>query len=247
MDTVIIGDGGLGRAIAAGCRERGFPEPRIVGRPPGGYHDPASLGAADVGFEATTGDAVVANVGALLAAGCRHLVIGTTGWEADRPAVDTLLRAAGGAAVAAPNFSLASAIFLRVVEDAAVLFGALDRFDPYVVEWHRRTKRDRPSGTALELAQRIAAAGGQDQPDVASIRAGANPGTHLVGFDGRGEAVELRLIARDRTGYADGALAAAAWLLAAPRQAGLHRFDVVVDALLDIRSLESRPMVAMAN
>ena len=38
-------------------------------------------------------------------------------------------------------------------------------------------------------------------------------------FDGPGESVELRLTARDRTAYADGALAAARWLAAttAPR------------------------------
>ena len=49
------------------------------------------------------------------------------------------------------------------------------------------------------------------------IRAGVAPGTHLVTFDGPGESVELRLTARDRTAYADGALAAARWLVARDR------------------------------
>lgn len=248
METLVIGNGGLGRAIAAACRERGYPDPRVLGRPPGDRHVPASLGPADVAFEATRGEAVVANVQALIDAGCHRLVIGTTGWESDRSRVEAILRAAGAAAVAAPNFSLAAAVFLRVVEEAATLFGALGRFDPYIVEWHRRTKLDRPSGTARELARRIIAAsqgsvtvadgrpGRPPQPaelEVASVRAGSNPGTHLVGFDGPGEAVELKLIARDRVAYADGALAAAAWLMAAPRAPGLHAFDAVVDALLD--------------
>ena len=51
-------------------------------------------------------------------------------------------------------------------------------------------------------------------------------------FDGTGETVELRLTARDRSAYADGALSAARWLRAAPRAAGLHPFDAVVDDLL---------------
>jgi 4-hydroxy-tetrahydrodipicolinate reductase len=70
---------------------------------------------------------------------------------------------------------------------------------------------------------------------VVGVRAGAAPGTHLVTFDGAGESVELRLTARDRTAYANGALAAARWLVAAPRAPGLHPFDAVVDDLLRAR------------
>ena len=51
-------------------------------------------------------------------------------------------------------------------------------------------------------------------------------------FDGPGESVELRLTARDRTAYADGALAAARWLVEETRGPGLHPFDAVVDDLL---------------
>ncbi len=71
-----------------------------------------------------------------------------------------------------------------------------------------------------------------------SIRAGASPGMHLVGFDAVGETVELRLTARDRSAYASGILAAVDWLARAPRPAGLHSFDPVVDELL------ARPAVA---
>jgi dihydrodipicolinate reductase len=53
-----------------------------------------------------------------------------------------------------------------------------------------------------------------------------------VTFDGPGESVELRLTARDRTAYADGALAAARWLVREQRAPGLHPFDAVVDDLL---------------
>jgi dihydrodipicolinate reductase len=61
---------------------------------------------------------------------------------------------------------------------------------------------------------------------------------HLVGFDAAGETVELRLTARDRTAYATGILAAADWLTSAPRAAGIHPIDPVVDALL------ARPAIA---
>jgi 4-hydroxy-tetrahydrodipicolinate reductase len=235
MDIAILGGGGLGRAVAAAAAERGDAV-RILGRPASGRHDPAALAGADVVVEASRADAVAGNLRAALEAGCGRMVVATTGWTADRGGVDVLLRERGAAAVAASNFSLGVALFGRLVS-----------FDPYLVEWHRRTKPDRPSGTAGDLARRILAAhpakrriaGGTDgappQPDeleVVSIRAGAAPGMHLVGFDAAGETVELRLTARDRSAYAAGILAAADWLTSGPRPPGLHPFDPVVDELL---------------
>jgi len=70
-----------------------------------------------------------------------------------------------------------------------------------------------------------------------SIRAGSNPGMHLVGFDAAGETIELRITARDRTAYATGILAAAGWLRASPRAPGIHTFDSVVDELLARRAV----------
>ena len=257
MDSMILGNGALGDAIGAALRRRGDGV-RLLGRPPDGRgHDPSGLTGAAVVFDASRSDAVAANVAVALAAGCRRFVIATTGWEADRSRVDRSLTDARAVAVAASNLSLGAALFGRLVETATELFGPLAGFDPYLVEWHRRGKRDRPSGTALDLARRIVArhprvhrlptAGDEhgradgprpdDELEIVAIRAGSSPGQHLVGFDAAGETVELRLTARDRSAYAAGALAAADWLLGSPRAPGLHSFDAVVDDLLTARPL----------
>ncbi len=244
MDTMLIlGDGPLGRAVEAAALERtdGGRRPgsvRVVGRPHGGRHDPADLAGAGGGVvvEASRADAVLANLAAALEAGSRRFVIATTGWTSDRSTAEALLREYEASAVAASNFSLGVVLFTRLVEAAVELFGPLDAFDPYLLEWHRRSKRDRPSGTAGDLARRIAAAHprltGPDDLEVVSVRAGASPGMHLVGFDAAGETVELRLTARDRSAYAAGILAAADWLERAPRAPGLHAFDPIVDELI---------------
>jgi 4-hydroxy-tetrahydrodipicolinate reductase len=245
MDTIIFGNGGLGRAIDAALRDRGV-EARVVGRPPGGTHEPESLGQPGIAIEASHAGAVRGNIEAALAAGCRQFVIATTGWDDDRAAVEASLERAGAAAVVAPNLSLGAAMFFRLVERATDLLGPIEAFEPYLVEWHRRSKRDRPSGTARELARRIVARHpalsgpadprtGQrddDELEIAVIRAGASPGMHLVGFDSPGETIELRLTARDRSAYAAGAVAAADWLARATRAPGFHSFDAVVDELL---------------
>lgn len=243
----ILGDGALGRAVEAALLERGRGSGRradvlLLGRPQNGRHRPSDIGRPDLVVEASRPEAVVANLEAAALAGARRLVVATTGWSADRPNVERLLREAGAAAVAAPNFSLGVVLFGRLVETAAELFGSLEAFDPYLLEWHRRAKRDRPSGTAIELARRIAdrhpRLASAAELEVVSVRAGSSPGMHLVGFDAVGESVELRLTARDRSAYAAGILAAADWLERSPRAPGLHAFELVVDELI------ARPVAA---
>lgn len=244
MDTMLIlGDGALGHAVETATLARARAEQRkpartvrLIGRPPGGRHDPAALGGASLIVEASRGDAVFDNIAAGLDAGCRAFVIATTGWGADRGRVEALLTRDGAVSVAASNFSLGVVLFGRLVEAAVELFGPLDAFDPYLVEWHRRAKRDRPSGTAADLARRIVADHPRlettDDLEIVSVRAGESPGMHLVGFDAAGETIELRLTARDRSPYAAGILAAADWLQRVPRPPGLHSFDPIVDELI---------------
>jgi 4-hydroxy-tetrahydrodipicolinate reductase len=241
MQLLIYGPGHLGGAVATAARASGWPDPVLIGRPSGVGRAAAPL--VDVVVDASRGEAVAGNLAHALAAGNRGVILAATGWDADLARVRELLLANRAAAVVAPNLALGAALFLRLAETAAAWYGAAGGFDPSIVEWHRKGKADRPSGTARSLARRIATADprwvapgsavGERTPiEVAGIRAGSAPGTHLVTFDGTGESVELRLTARDRTAYAEGAIAAARWLVREPRAPGLHPFDAVVDDLL---------------
>jgi 4-hydroxy-tetrahydrodipicolinate reductase len=249
MQTVILGDGPMGQALAGALAAR-RDAVTVLGRPEVDDHRTDLLGAADVVFEFSRGDAVAGNVDQALAAGARRIVIGTSGWDDDRASVDRMLATANAAGVWGATFSIGVALFMRLAERAAGLFGRFEEYDPFVVEWHRAGKIDRPSGTAKELSRRLIAAhpgkrveaepgsGGarrHEERDVTSIRAGsAAPGMHLVGFDAPGETLEMRITARDRTAYAAGAIAAAQWLTCAPRPAGLHSFDTVIDDMTSI-------------
>ena len=55
-----------------------------------------------------------------------------------------------------------------------------------------------------------------------SVRAGAIPGTHVVTYDAPSESVTLAHVARNREGFAAGALTAAEWL---PGHPGVHTFE----------------------
>jgi 4-hydroxy-tetrahydrodipicolinate reductase len=248
MLSIVAGDGGMGRAVAAALAGRGTPPQAILGMPDSeAGHSPSSFRGTDILFDFTTGSAVLPNLRSALDGGVRRFVIGTTNWAGDRDAVEALLRDNHAAAVASASFSLGVMLFARLVEDAARLFGPFAEYDPYIVEWHRRTKADRPSGTALEISRRLIAAHPRktrlaqpmahgapapEELDVSVIRAGSAPGMHLVGFDAPGESLEMRLTARDRSAYAAGAITAADWLLAEPRSPGFHGFDDVVDSII---------------
>jgi 4-hydroxy-tetrahydrodipicolinate reductase len=256
MQSIVAGDGAMGRAVATALAGRGTPPLAILGMPAGPQgHSPADFHGVDVLFDFSVGEAVLPNVRAALAGDVRNFVIGTTNWASDREQVADLLVRHQATAVASASFSLGVMLFARLVEAASRLFGPFAEYDPYIVEWHRRTKEDRPSGTALELSRRLIAAHPRKQRvarnmvhgapapeelEVAVIRAGSSPGMHLVGFDAPGESLEMRLTARDRSAYAAGALTAADWLFAERRSPGFHTFDDVLDSILAAQGAASQ-------
>lgn len=210
----LIGLGKMGQTLRHLAPERGWTlvaEIGARGNERGGAITGDSLRGADVAIEFTTPDAAPWNVRACARAGC-PVVVGTTGWDAERPEVERDVLAAGSAMLAAPNLSIGVNVFMQIAEYAARLTRSLPAFDAHIVETHHAAKRDAPSGTALELARRAGAARGHDIA-ISSIRTGSVPGTHTLLFDGGFEQISLEHVARDRRVFADGALAAARWLV----------------------------------
>ncbi|MFT4212453.1 MAG: 4-hydroxy-tetrahydrodipicolinate reductase [Microbacterium sp.] len=83
-----------------------------------------------------------------------NVLVGTSGWSAERIAlVRPLVAAAGTGAVFIPNFSLGSVLGTALSAAAAPFFASIE-----IVEAHRETKVDSPSGTAVRTAELIAAA-----------------------------------------------------------------------------------------
>jgi len=83
-----------------------------------------------------------------------NILVGTSGWSSERIAlVRPLVDAAGTGAVFIPNFSLGSVLGTALSAAAAAHFPSAE-----IVEAHRETKIDSPSGTAVRTAELIAAA-----------------------------------------------------------------------------------------
>lgn len=209
----IVGTGRMGRSVAERASALGWAVVATIGSD--GNRDGAGISAATlrgarVAIEFTTPAAAAANVRALLAAGCA-VVSGTTGWGAELETVREQVRSKGGALLHAPNFSIGAAILSVLAERASVLAARHPEFRPHIVETHHAAKLDAPSGTAAMLAEAMRPALGAAIP-ITSIRVGAVPGTHTILLDAPYEQLRLEHDVRDRRVFADGALAAAAWI-----------------------------------
>lgn len=86
-----------------------------------------------------------------------NVLVGTSGWSTERiAAIRPLVDAAGTGALFVPNFSLGSVVGSALAAAAARLFDSIE-----IIEAHRDTKIDSPSGTAVRTAELIAAARGR--------------------------------------------------------------------------------------
>jgi 4-hydroxy-tetrahydrodipicolinate reductase len=174
----------------------------------------ATLGDAEAMVDFTSPQAGLANVRAALAAGV-PAVIGTSGLDYDR--IDREARAAGVAALYAPNFALGAVLMLRLAAEAATLLPRVE-----IVELHNEAKADAPSGTAAATAELL---GGDVR--IHSVRLPGLVAHQEILFGGDGQLLTIRHDAFSREAYVPGVLLALERLPSLP--AGL---TVGLDALL---------------
>jgi 4-hydroxy-tetrahydrodipicolinate reductase len=224
MRIAIIGNGKMGKAVAALATERGHTLHTVVNRlenAAGKAITAERLTGADVAIEFTRPDAAVANLERLIALGIAT-VTGTTGWTDALPQLTELVRQRSGALLHAANFSAGVHLFFRAARDLARSFRGRPEFAVSIHEEHHQTKLDAPSGTALLLQRQL----WQEEPGrkfpITAVRTGDALGTHILSYTALHETVSLTHQARNREVFAAGALAAAEWL---PGRKGVFTFD----------------------
>jgi 4-hydroxy-tetrahydrodipicolinate reductase len=122
----------------------------------------------------------------------------------------------------APNMSLGVAVLVRMLSQLSHLEG----FDFQIEELHHNKKKDKPSGTALFLQEKLTVAIGHEAPEPLAIRGGGIFGIHRVWAMGEEETITLEHTAMNRRVFARGALRATKWLL--DKGPGLYRMDDVL-------------------
>ena len=225
MRLALIGYGKMGKEIERLALDRGWtvgvrvdldtPKP-----------DATAMSAVDAAIHFAQARGIIADLTPWAELG-KPIVVGTTGWGKDLQNVQNLVRDKGIGLVHAPNFSLGVNIFYQLVRKAATMFDRFEEYDAFIHEVHHKDKIDSPSGTALTLAEIVLkeikrkkellahAPEGKirsDQLHVSSTRGGAVVGIHSLTFDSAADSIELRHLAKNRTGFALGAMLAAEWV-----------------------------------
>ena len=206
MRLLIVGYGKMGRLVEELAVAQGMEIASRIDVDDGDWSAPA-----DVAIDFSSAAALEVNFQRYVE---RKLpaVIGTTGWSEREPAYRAAAERAGLGVVASANFSIGVNLFELIVADAARMMRAYPQYGAWIHELHHAAKRDAPSGTALLLRDAMTRAGYDRVIDVSSTRAGTIPGTHTIGFDAPSDTIELTHVARDRRGFASGALLAAQWI-----------------------------------
>lgn len=161
----------------------------------------------------------------------KPVVIGTTGHsEEEKEAIRNACKDIP--VVWAGNYSVGVNLLNYLTGKAAKVLG--NDYNPEVIEFHHRMKKDAPSGTADRLVEivreardltREQEAHGRkgivgerptDEIGVHAVRGGDIVGEHTVYFIGMGERIELTHKATDRRIFAEGAVRAAQWIVGKP-------------------------------
>lgn len=191
------------------------------------------LQKADVAIEFTQPDQAKSNIKFCLEIGV-PVVSGTTGWLKDFDSVKEYCKAKEGAFFYATNFSIGVNLFMAINQKLAALMESQPQYDEVLIqESHHIEKLDSPSGTAIALAEQMISKisrlnrwvnyradenvnlGSDDEGElpIFSSRESDDPGTHIVKYFSDVDEIEIIHKALTRNGFAQGALAAAEWII----------------------------------
>ena len=222
MKIAILGYGKMGKVIEEIALQRGHSIELKVNQTNLDF-DLELLGECDVAIEFSAPESAVANINKCFEANV-PVVVGTTGWYTAFNAVQERCVSENKGLLYATNFSVGVNIFYEINKKLAALMDANSQYDVNVKETHHLQKLDAPSGTAISIAEGIIE--NLDRKDswkndlivlenelaVESIRTEDVPGTHVVKYESVIDFVEIKHEAKNRNGFAFGAVLAAEYI-----------------------------------
>ena len=225
MRIVLIGYGKMGHVIEQLALVAGDSIVARIDKDCPITHAQQELAQADVAIEFTAPTEAVANIKACIALQL-PVVCGTTGWYAALPELEALIQKSPKAALFyAPNFSIGVNILMRATELLAAYRARFPQYAVSIEETHHTAKLDAPSGTAIALAHPFlqgenAYADWALTPTdnvaalpITAYRRDNVPGIHTLTLDSAHDTITLQHSAKNREGFAAGALAAARFLI----------------------------------
>jgi len=193
MRILVLGQGKTGKLVGEVAAERGHSVRGLDVRDNAGASalTAAFLADYDVAIDFTTPEAVVENMRAVLGAGAK-------------------IKSAG--LLYGTNYSVGVQVTMKLAEQMGAALAAVG-YKFSMVETHHVAKLDKPSGTAITLAEMVErGAGAKLNLPIESIREGDAKGTHTLTATSEADRIVLTHEAFSRRGFAEGAVRAAEWL-----------------------------------
>ena len=225
MKIALLGYGKMGKAIEALLSEYGH---SCVGK--FNSENPATietLSQADVAIEFSTPEQCSKNIALCFEANV-PVVVGTTAWYGQYDEVISKMKL-NSALLSATNFSIGVQITFHLNKELARVMSKFPEYTASIEEVHHTAKLDKPSGTAITLAEGIVENSknltswnlveerqneneNENELSIIALRLPDVPGTHTVRYTSEIDTIELKHEAHNRKGFAAGAIRAAEFL-----------------------------------
>ena len=217
MKIGIIGYGKMGKAIEKVAIDRGH---LIIFKT--NNCDLNLIKDVDVTIEFSTPESAFTNIKNCIDSNV-PVVSGTTGWLEDLDDIKKLCDKKNGSFLYASNFSLGANLFFELNKKLAHLMSDKNQYKTSIDETHHIHKVDKPSGTAITLADDIISnsryknwelgSSSKDKININSSREKEVNGVHKVVYSSENDIISIKHEALNRNGFALGAVISAEWLV----------------------------------
>ena len=223
MKIGIIGYGKMGKAIEKIAINKGYKIIFKINSNNLSELNKTNISKCDVVIEFSNPKNAFKNISFCLKLGAK-VISGSTGWTQKLDEAKKICLESSATFLFSENFSLGLNIFLESVQKIA-LDSNKNKFKIEIKETHHLSKKDKPSGTALLIKDKISSVHNTNLTQIKSIRTGDVIGDHEINYIYENEIISLKHKVLNRDIFAKGAILAAEFI---SNKTGVFRMSDII-------------------
>lgn len=233
MNVTIIGYGKMGKEIENVLISRGHNINKIIDK-----DSEISFENTEVAIIFTSPESTFEQIKNCLDANVR-VVCGSTGWTEQLHEIENYCKKSNGGFLYSPNFSIGVNLFYKLNDYLNEIMTNHKNYSASILEKHHSEKVDKPSGTAIKIANDIISKSdynswtlneneNKDMLKIRSEREGDQKGHHSVIFSSDDDIIRISHTAKSRFAFALGAVISAEFLV---DKNGVYDMSDVINSL----------------
>ena len=233
MNVTIIGYGKMGKEIENVLISRGHNINKIIDK-----DSEISFENTEIAIIFTSPESTFEQIKNCLDANVR-VVCGSTGWTEQLHEIENYCRKSNGGFLYSPNFSIGVNLFYKLNDYLNEIMTNHKNYSASILEKHHSEKVDKPSGTAIKIANDIISKSdynswtlneneNKDMLNIRSEREGDQKGHHSVIFSSDDDIIRISHTAKSRFAFALGAVISAEFLV---DKNGVYEMSDVINSL----------------